>query len=118
MTYEKFTVYPIEIQGITAVSDQKIEAIEKKVIEKIGYSGQFSDIENLTPYLVYFHFLEDLLTDVSARTGETAIVRDDSNFSTRKMVAAWNEGAFGIMAIAKENGETYNTAYLSPREEI
>ena len=118
MTYEQFTVYPLEIQGITAASDQKIEAIEKRVIEKIDYSGEISEIEELIPYLVYFHFLEDLLTDVSARTGETAITRDDSNFSTRKMVAAWNEGVYGIAAIAEDAGETYNTAYLSPREEI
>ena len=119
ITHEAFTAYPLEIKGITSESDEHIIAISDFVLEKLEYTGDASDLDALLPYFVYFHFIEDLLTDVSVRTGETAIIRDESNYSTFKMVKAWNEGVYKLLALlAEKTGETANKEYQSKRELI
>jgi len=119
MTYEAFTAYPLEIKGITEDSNEHITAISDFVLEKLQYTGDAADLNGLLPYFVYFHFIEDLLTDVSVRTGETAIIRDESNFSTYKMCKAWNEGVTKLLALlAEKTDETANEEYQSKRELI
>lgn len=119
MTYEAFTAYPLEIKGITAESDEHIVAISDYVLEKLEYTGDAIDLDGLLPYFVYFHFVEDLLTDVSVRTGETSIIREESNFSTFKMCKMWNEGVTKLLALlAIETTETANLEYQSKREQI
>ena len=113
MNHETFTAYPLEIKGITSASDEKIQAIKDFVLEKISYSGDVADLETLLPYFVYFHFLEDLLTDTSVNTGETAIIREQSNRDTAKMIKVWNEGVSRLAALTADNGETYNQKYKS-----
>jgi hypothetical protein len=118
MTYEDFTVYPLEIQGITDASDEKIEAIAEWVTEQIDYSGADADLDDILPFFVFFHFLEDLMTDASVRTGETAIIREESNFNSRKMQSAWNQGATKLTALISENEETCNENYISLRNDL
>ena len=119
MTYESFTAYPLEIKGITADSDEHITAIFDFVLVKLEYTGDAADLAGLLPYFVYFHFIEDLLTDVSVRTGETAIIREESNFSTFKMCKMWNEGVTKLLALlAEKTDETASEEYQSKRELI
>ena len=119
MTYESFTAYPLEIKGITTDSDEHITAISDFVLEKLEYTGDAADLAGLLPYFVYFHFIEDLLTDVSVRTGETAIIREESNYSTFKMCKMWNEGVTKLLALlAEKTDETANEEYQSKRELI
>jgi len=119
MTYESFTAYPLEIKGITVDSDEHITAISDFVLEKMEYTGDTADLSALLPYFVFFHFIEDLLTDVSVRTGETAIIREESNFSTFKMCKMWNEGVTKLLALlAEKTDETANEEYQSKREQI
>lgn len=124
LTYESFTAYPLEIKGITAESDEHIVAISDYVLEKLEYTGDAADLDALLPYFVYFHFCEDLLTDVSVRTGETSIIREESNFSTFKMCKMWNEGVTKLLALLAlevdgvASTETANEEYQSKRELI
>jgi len=113
MTHETFTAYPLEIKGITDASDEKITAIKDFVLEKISYSGDAADLETLLPYFVYFHFLEDLITDVSVNTGETAIIREESNRDIVKMVRSWNEGVEKLNGLIEDKKETCNPKYQS-----
>lgn len=113
MTHETFTAYPLEIKGITSDSDEKITDIENFVLDKLEYSGDIADLASLLPYFVYFHFLEDLITDTSVNTGETAIIRTESNRDAFKMSKAWNEGVRMIKELTDDNGETYNDKYKS-----
>lgn len=113
MTHEAFTIYPLEIKGITSASDEKISAIRDFVIEKIAYSGNVSDLDAILPYFVYFHFLQDLITDTSVNTGETAIIRDESNRDAFKMSKAWNEGVDMMKELTANNRETYSDKYKS-----
>lgn len=119
MTYEAFTAYPLEIKGITEDSNEKITAISDFVLEKLQYTGDATDLSGLLPCFVFFHFLEDLLTDTSVNTGETAIIREESNYSTFKMCKAWNEGVTKLLALlAEKTNETANEEYQSKRELI
>lgn len=124
MTYEAFTAYPLEIKGITAESDEHITAISDYVLEKLKYTGDAADLASLLPYFVFFHFCESLLTDVSVNTGETSIIREESNFSTYKMCKMWNEGVTKLLALlaVEVDGvvstETANEEYQSKRELI
>ena len=119
MTYESFTAYPLEIKGITEESNEHITAISDFVLGKLEYTGDAADLAGLLPYFVYFHFIEDLLTDVSVRTGETAIIREESNFSTFKMCKMWNEGVTKLLALlAEKETEAANEEYQSKRELI
>ncbi|NCB85599.1 MAG: hypothetical protein EOM44_14080 [Bacteroidia bacterium] len=113
MNHETFTAYPLEIKGITSASDERIQAIKDFVLEKISYSGNAADLNALLPYFVYFHFLEDLITDTSVNTGETAIIREQSNRDTAKMVKAWNEGVERLISLLADSKETCNEKYKS-----
>ena len=115
MNYTTFTIFPLEIKGVTERSNDKITAFKNYVLEKISYSGNVSDLANILPYFVFFHFLEDLMTDVSVNTGETAIIRTESNFESIKMVNAWNEGAKMLSELVEDNGESCNKNYTSKR---
>ena len=116
MTYENFTVYPLEIQGINEASNEKITAIENYVIEQLNYSGSTDDLSEILPYLVYFHFIEDLYSNSAVKTGETTTIRDESTPNTLKVIRAWNIAAEKLSALIADNGETCTTNYLSPRE--
>ena len=118
MTYESFTAYPLEIQGITAASNEKITAISDYVLDKLEYSGDAADLDAILPYFVFFHFCEDLLTDVSARTGETAIIREESNYSTLKMVKSWNEGVYKLLALLEDKTEESSNLYYQSYRNI
>ena len=115
MTYEQFTVYPLEIQGITDASDEKITAIENDVIEKLEYSGDTDDLYSILPYFVFYFFMEDLMTNTAAKTGETRILRDESTQAYGKMVRAWNEGATKLAALIAEDEETCTENFTSLR---
>lgn len=115
MTYESFTIYPLEIQGITAASDQKINEIKAFAIEKIAYSGDTADLQPILPYFVYYHFLENLITNTSASVGETAQIRTESVQSTFKMCKNWNEGVRLLAELCAEKNEIANPVYLSLR---
>jgi hypothetical protein len=115
MNYADFTTYPLEIQGITASSDEKISAIEAYVFEKLEYSGEDADLQEVLPYFVFFHFCEILITNVSASVGETKQIREESEPSTTRMMSAWNEGVLRITKICEENEQTFNEDYVSLR---
>lgn len=113
MLYTIFTKYPLEIQGITEASENKIQAIFKDTKKQIDYSGDVADIEEPLKYFVFWHFCENILTNVSATTGETAVFRDESMPEVLQMMRAWNRGVDLLSEILEEKNETANSYYLS-----
>lgn len=151
LTHDDFMIYPLQIVGIDLsvpgegegtediyIYDEKIQYIEKFVVEDMSYSGEASDVSAILPYFVYWFFLQNETSMSVVNAGENYQVKEFTEPSILKQVKNWNTGVeklralFGItneglaalsnMSLSEkihsfvlQSGKTINENYLSKR---
>lgn len=120
-TYTEFETYPLEITGITSEHNPRIAAIEAFVKDDMDYSGDESDLTAILPYFIYWFFLQDKVTDVTAQGGENLPIPKDWQTYILKQLQNWNTGVKKLQALFGINQNTlsyYDRSLMTMGEKI
>lgn len=112
-TFDTFQKYPIIILGVKETDNQQLTDMEEQVINKIAYTGEQVDIQDVINFFVYCEFVKFRSSSTSVQNGERFYTVENTTETKRNWLYVWNLACDNLQRIATDAGETFNCEYAS-----